>query len=382
MTTTGFWSYVNADDAAEGGRIKALADDIAAQYEAITTESIEIFVDKSSLGWGDDWEEKIERAVLTTSFFVPVLTPRYFASESCRRELRLFANKAANLGLDDLIMPLIWLDVPQLDDPSPTDDLVAIAKRFHWTDWRSLRFEEQSSGTYRRAVAELARRLADVSARVSASVPLAAELPSGGALLASSVDAGDDDSELGSLDKLVASEEAMPAWTETVGEIQTEIVAISAITEEATGQVEASNSKTNPMAARLRAVRNYANELEPHAQRIEELGNEFTTHLYNVDGGLRMLLTQALEVTDEQEVAAAKELAASIIGMASSSREGLGALQEMVVAIEPIEGLSRDLRAPLKKLRRGLTVMYEGQHVIDEWKKLAEEVRTVQEGAA
>jgi hypothetical protein len=50
----GFWSYVHADDVAEGGRIRRLANDLKEQYALISGESIEIFVDRDALAWGDD----------------------------------------------------------------------------------------------------------------------------------------------------------------------------------------------------------------------------------------------------------------------------------------------------------------------------------------
>lgn len=368
MATTGFWSYVRADDDSEGGRIRALADDLAAQYEALTTEQVNIFVDKSSLGWGDDWDAAIEQAVVSTSFFVPVVSPRYLNSEACRRELRLFVQKSSRLGLEELIMPLVWFDVPQLVEANPTDDLVGVIKRYHWVDWRTLRFEERTSKDYRTAVASLAQRLVDVSAKLSMGV--APVLPS--SIEDESNEAGD---EPGVLDLLAAAEEAIPNWTQDLTAIGLEISEFGKLTEAATAEMQASDQKTNPLAARLTVIRKYARELDPHAQKIEELGNDFTTHLYDVDGGIRALFAQArrenLSVGKSESMAAFVKM---IRDMAQASRSGLGSLQGLVQAIQPVESMSRDLRPSLVKLRRGLAVMVEGQHVVDGWERLADEI--------
>jgi hypothetical protein len=51
----GFWSYVQADDEAERGRIALLAQDLRAEFEMLTGESIELFLDRDSIEWGDAW---------------------------------------------------------------------------------------------------------------------------------------------------------------------------------------------------------------------------------------------------------------------------------------------------------------------------------------
>ncbi len=71
----GFWSYVHADDNAEGGRVTQLAMDLVAQYEMLTGESIELFLDRDDLQWGSDWRASVDGSLSTTAFFIPVLTP-------------------------------------------------------------------------------------------------------------------------------------------------------------------------------------------------------------------------------------------------------------------------------------------------------------------
>lgn len=84
----GFWSYVHADDATEGGRVRKLASDLREQYALISGESIEIFVDRNAIVWGDNWREKIDSSLASILFFISVITPRYFQSAQCRRELQ------------------------------------------------------------------------------------------------------------------------------------------------------------------------------------------------------------------------------------------------------------------------------------------------------
>lgn len=85
----GFWSYVHADDQAEGERISRLARDVSAQFEMLTGEPITLFLDKDAIRWGEDWRATIDTSLASVAFFIPVMTPRYFMSAECRREFQL-----------------------------------------------------------------------------------------------------------------------------------------------------------------------------------------------------------------------------------------------------------------------------------------------------
>jgi hypothetical protein len=93
-TSQGFWSYVHADDAAEGGRITDLARHLQAQYEMLTGDALVLFLDRDALKWGDEWRNKVDESLAGIAFFIPLMTPRYFLSAECRRELQFVARVA------------------------------------------------------------------------------------------------------------------------------------------------------------------------------------------------------------------------------------------------------------------------------------------------
>lgn len=64
---TGFWSYVQDDDAAESGRITSLANQLRAQYRLQTAENLNLFQDRESLEWGDKWKSRIADAIAGTT---------------------------------------------------------------------------------------------------------------------------------------------------------------------------------------------------------------------------------------------------------------------------------------------------------------------------
>uniref|UniRef100_UPI0013E05CCC toll/interleukin-1 receptor domain-containing protein n=1 Tax=Pseudomonas viridiflava TaxID=33069 RepID=UPI0013E05CCC len=93
-----FLSYARDDDRASRGRILRLAEMIADEYESLTATKLKIFVDREDILWGQAWEERIDNALQETTFFIPVLTPRYFNSDPCRKEFLDFYNAATDLG--------------------------------------------------------------------------------------------------------------------------------------------------------------------------------------------------------------------------------------------------------------------------------------------
>lgn len=368
MAPIGFWSYVHADDEAEEGRITRLARDVVAQYELITGEVIEVFLDKDAIEWGENWRGRIDDSLASVVFFVPIITPRYFSSAECRRELQFFARRATALGVKELIMPLVYVRIPGLSDDLPADEAVSLVKQFQWEDWTVLRFADPHSGEYRKAVACLAERLVRANEHVQ-QVDLAGAAED---LVQSGMSDGDEDETPGFLDQVAKAEEDLPKWSDTMLVIGEQIEEIGVVMQQATEEMAKGDAQGKGFAARLTIAKILAHQLRQPAERIVSFGSEFTSYLHSVDTGIRALISRA--PVEVEEDAAAEEQVCQFFDMvrqlAGSAHEGLGSLQQMVDAIDGIQGMSRDLRPSLRALRKGLTVMIEGREVSDEWVKL------------
>lgn len=289
--TTGFWSYVHADDQAENGRIRQLVDDLSDQYAVISGEPIEIFVDRNDLVWGDNWREKLDISLTSGLFFIPIITPRFFQSTKCRRELQAFARSATNLGVRELILPLVYVNVPTLNEESPSDEAVALVKTFQWVDWRELRFENRTSGAYRRGVVKLAQRLVEANEQISIeeSTPAATPAPSD-----TFTDDGDDEAP-GTLDLLVLGEAAMPKLAATIIEISPEMVKIGDLAQTAANDMKLSDQQGKGFTGRAAISSKLALDLTAPADRILELANIYTASLYDADRSITALTQQAPE---------------------------------------------------------------------------------------
>jgi TIR domain len=359
----GFWSYVHDDDDAEGGRITQLARDLVAQYELLTGETIELFLDRDNLEWGDRWRAKVDSSLATVAFFIPVLTPRYFLSVECRRELNSFIRKAKKLGLTELLMAILYVDFQALHADPSGDELIDLVRPFQWEDWTDLRFADITSGEYRRAVAGLANRLVRANAAAeSAALP---ESPPTGE------DDEEDDQEPGTLELLQRGQDAMDEWTVTLQRISEQIRIVGEVVAASTGDLEKVPGGAE-LAVRLRVLRSLANELKAPTQAITELSQQYTSQLHDVDLGVRLAIEQA-----QAEIASGastpeefQEFFESTRTLAVVSDQALTSLEGMVESIAPVEKLSRDIRPVLRGLRKDLTVLVEARDVIKGWVNL------------
>jgi tetratricopeptide (TPR) repeat protein len=153
----GFFSYSREDDTDSFGRLSALRGRIQAELRGQlgrTPKTFRLWQDKEAIPSGALWESEIKNAVSQAVFFIPIITPTVIASRYCRFELEAFLERETSLGRDDLIFPILYIDVPGLEDGIEFENdrvLSLIAKR-QYVDWREFRYLEVDSTEVRREV--------------------------------------------------------------------------------------------------------------------------------------------------------------------------------------------------------------------------------------
>ncbi|MGC2109641.1 MAG: response regulator [Candidatus Korobacteraceae bacterium] len=134
-----------------------------------------IFQDVDGIEFGQKWKKRLTEAILTSRFLIPVVTPLFFKSDPCRDELKQFIEHEKSLGRDDLILPIYFVTAPVLERPELLkDDTLAseIGSRQRY-DWRVQADLPPNDPQIRRAVRELAEKIATAIARTSGPVPAA-----------------------------------------------------------------------------------------------------------------------------------------------------------------------------------------------------------------
>lgn len=377
--SAGFWSYVHSDDEAEGGRISKLAERLAATYELNTATPLELFLDRTSLRWGDAWRQRIEQAVAGTTFFIPIITPRYFLSPECRRELLGFWAEAKRSDVVQLLLPVYYVTVPGLRDDA-TDEAMALVASRQWVDLREMRFFEEDSGQYRHTINLLARRIAEIAEEVS-RVP--DDAGTRGATATQSVsDSEVDEEPSGALERLAEMEARLPRLGELVTSLGDEIRELGPLMETAAREIERADQRGAGFGGRLTAVQRLAATLKEPAARIRTIGQSYANELVETDPGVLTLfdlLENEIDQTegglDPQSRTLLEEFAAAVEGAQTEAETGIASLRETLHQVDEVAKFSRSLRAPLSEIQAGIRGFTDGQEVIERWATRARHLR-------
>jgi F-box protein 11 len=158
-----FMSYASFNDVHDNGQLTAFRKQLAAEVQVQTGHEFVIFQDRTDIAWGQNSRARIEETLDVVRLLVPVITPGFFRSAACRREVSRFLERERQLGRQDLILPVYYVSAQEIDDPSigDLDEIARVLKSRQFVDWRELRFEPFTSPVVRRSVAKLAARMRD-----------------------------------------------------------------------------------------------------------------------------------------------------------------------------------------------------------------------------
>jgi len=265
----GFWSYSHDDDERDGHGLLRLAARIRDEFALVTGESLTLFVDRNDITWGDEWRRRIDTALAETTFFIPIITPLYFKRDECRRELVSFVGQAESLGAIELVMPILYVDVPELAEDG-TDEVRALIARMQYVDWRKLRLSAEDSPEYRQGVNSLAAKLAEVGNRYEHSE--SQQL----------LGAQDESDQEGLLDLLAPLEDKFPQWLEILDDAEAADRQLDAIIDPYNDRLK----KLGPTPASgplLNHIRSVVRDVEPIVRRILEDTKNFSTSCIELD---------------------------------------------------------------------------------------------------
>lgn len=359
----GFWSYVHDDDKAEKGRIAQLVHDIVDQYGLITGDRIEVFLDKDDLNWGDKWRDKIDNNLGSIAFFIPVLTPRYLMSVECRREMQYFLSKAIDLGISELLLPLLYVKIPQMADTESEDELLKIIKSTQYEDWTETRFFDSSSTEYRRAVNALAKRLVEVNKNYETHE---GSKPGIGKDLQPGKEEGP-----GFIDLLAEMESTLPEWGSTIIQLTREIENVGKIVKEENVNVS-NNSTFDSYSKRLAIMRQLANRLSDPSENIWQLSNKVANQINSIDAGFKVIFERAPEEIKNDPASRKKyvDLMSSIKLLINSAKESFVSVERMIQSLSSIEALSREIRPVIRKMKQGLIIYSQTKDYFYRWDQI------------
>lgn len=265
-----FWSYSHEDNRADDGRIADLASSLSNEFSLVSGQNLQLFLDSSQIAWGEEWRARINSALAAATFFIPVLTPRYFTRDECRKELLSFHKQAEILGTNDFILPIYYARVLNFGE-SHDDELVVLASRFQFVDWTDLRLEGPTSPAYRRRVHELATRLIDIgSTMAERQLKLEEELSESG-------------EEPGLAELVDQAVNLLPPWLESLERAQVSLLQIAATNAAYHPRLQRLARANAPASAVFATQDRYFKELEALLDKDPELGRAFFTSTLQLD---------------------------------------------------------------------------------------------------
>lgn len=113
-------------------------------YQSLQKLGINIFYDKESLEWGDNWKEQILNGTKKAEFAIIVISENFFDCEWTERELSEFLNRQNRNG-QKLILPIVHnITMQQLQEKYPNvADIQAIDSSKYNCDQIALLFAKQ-----------------------------------------------------------------------------------------------------------------------------------------------------------------------------------------------------------------------------------------------
>jgi hypothetical protein len=361
----GFWSYTHRDDEIEEGRIRRLARKIANEFEGITADEFDVFIDKKDIRWGDEWRKRIDSALTGSTFFMPIITPRFLKSEECRREILTFIGHAKSLGLQELLLPILYFDVPQLREPEPSDEVVALIAERQYMDWTKLRLEDEDSPAYRKEVNRLAVRLVEIIEQTAEVEPPPVLLP----------DNNDTDDEPGMLELMADAESALPGWAQVMDDFNVTVREVGERVTKANEEAARSDTRGGGFAGRLRIMNELSQDLRDPVDRMSRLGNEYSAAIVKIDPGvlgiIRMVEEEGVTAENAEQVS---NFFAVIRSAGAQNGLMVKSVQEFANILTDTSNLSKSMRPVIKKMRASLQHFMDGKAVWDEWERRISEV--------
>lgn len=367
--SSAFWSYVREDDKATFGSISDLRYDICELYRFSTGSTVSIFMDRLSIGWGQQWRSVIERGINETTFMIPIVTPSYFNSEACRSELLDFNALCKRRGLTDLVLPIVFSGI-DLVSPESTDEVARIIAEAQYEDFSEDWPYERGGEVWSLRVLEIVRKLVAAERSIEDQLELLLRDPGlvadGGTHADHDPgdvdDAPDDTPGLAELmaDLPAATEEAAAAIGLAVADFESFSRAVqSAPLKPATPTTDPRQFQVQIIKS-VEAFRSEAIKFEQSAASALDKTASMNAMVLALHQSLRGMNNKALE---------------------SRFLEGFGSLgdvrtvavqmQQILIEMADLERLSSVLRKELRPARRGIKFLRDAAQMVAAWSELA-----------
>lgn len=323
-----FLSFTHEDDDLFDGFITPLKQKLQQYCAAGHGRKVDLFLDRETITWGQDWRRGIEKGLDAATVFIPVVTMHYFLeSPSCRDELLAFYARAKELGLTDLILPLMVAG-PEFLTGDSDDACIRVVEKLQYVDIREAVVSGPGTAAFRGMIKLVAGKLIKAVEAAENQLAWPGAQESGG-------DRRDADQRIGDL----------------AGQILSQVKDFATILGEITGLVNDGRASAD-RSREDRAAE--AQRITPLAIRARRAGTGFELAAAEVEAAVRAYLRNLRARGSDEQLDAARADYAQLAG----SLDDLTAVESSVAEFFAGTGHNEEavyapLRAALGPLRLG-----------------------------
>lgn len=366
-----FLSYKREDNDL-GGVVDRIRTDLSGMYSAHTGKSLRVFIDRESIGWGEDWRQKVRESVERATVFVPVVTMRYFTSQHCREELMSFYNNADQLGVTELLLPIVLMG----EDQIRSDDLreeVRLIEKLNYKRLQKAWLAGFDSPEWRQAMFHCVHDLD--SALQAAERTLAQRETGSSALLAqreSSLPTGDETESVSDVPEGIGDMVDLTERFLTLEPLAT--AAVQALTtfsneaEEAFGGIDFETLSTDQTRVKLFGA---AAKLKGSSNAVFEHGERLQTAVEEVDALLRGFVEEMRGIHLPQVQGQIDEMLLQFRDETGELAEAVEVVGQMVEMLKFVSLLNVALRKVLRPGIRGLQSIKSAVSALQTWERLS-----------
>lgn len=357
-----FISYTRSDNQQFNGVVDRLKQDLAGRFEATTGRPLQVFLDRETIGWGDDWRKKIRTSIESATFFIPVVTMRYFQSGPCREELLAFYENAKQLGVTELVLPVVLAGATQISPEDPREE-VRIVERLNHRNIEEAWLDGYESPAWMRMIHRMVNDLA--AALQNAETAIAAR----------------EETAMLSPDRHNAGKpESSDHDGIDIFELGTKLEGITALAEEATqalqdfgtvssaalgGDDMGNLSRPQQQARIVRA----AHDIRGHAMHLAEVGTDFEQSIVELDPQLRGLVAELREIDLEAVETQVENLLTPLSNFQDMS-ESVASMDQMVQMLKFASLTNVSLRKSVQPAIKGIQSMGNALRTAESWRNI------------
>jgi hypothetical protein len=358
-----FISYTRPDNEQFSGIVDRLKRDLAGRFEATTGRPLRIFLDRETIGWGEDWRSKIRTSIESATFLIPVITMRYFQSPACREELMAFYENAKQLGVTELVLPVILAGASQISADDPREE-VRIIERVNYRNIEETWLDGYDSPAWMRMIHDMVQDLDRALQKAESAIAAREEtaLTNQAKKSVTTSQSGPTDADDIDIFELGEKFQEITALTEEASQALTNFGKASS---DALSGDMSSLSRPQQQARMVKA----AHDIKKHAEHLSDVGGRFEQSVIELDPQLRALVGELREINLDEAATQLQNLLEPMSKFEDMT-ESLGQMDQMVQMLRFASLTNVSLRKAIQPAIKGIQSMGNAVRTAESWRDI------------